>query len=229
MSISLNGFGLSIFPSEKVTRNGSTYFTMPDKTEYTIELSNDRGTKTDVHVWIDGKKVGVWRLSSYSRISIERPVDVQKKFVLLKEGTNAAYDAEIKCGKSDNGLVKVEFRPEREGCFDDSINYFGYDGRRYFNQSSSINKSFGCNNQMLECNSSGDRCSGLSAAGTGLGSDSHQRFRNVDAIHDVDIENITEINARLVVDNNSTQYRQFTPLREQNVRYSNSVPPPLYH
>lgn len=228
MSTSLNGFGLSIFPAEKVTRNGSTYFTMPDKTEYTVELSNDRGTRTDAHVWIDGKKVGVWRLGSYSKISIERPVDVQKKFVLLKEGTVAAHDAEIKCGKSDNGLVRVEFRPERERYYDDSINYFGCDSSRYFNQGLSA-KTFGCNNQMLECSSGYDRGSGLSPAGTGLGSNSHQRFRNVDAIHDVDIENITEINARLVVDNNSTQNRQFTPLREQNVRYSNSVPPPLYH
>ena len=224
MSIVLNGFSLSVYPAEKVHRFGSNYFTMADKTEYKIELSNNRSVKADAHVWIDGKKVGVWRINSHSTISIERPSDVSKKFVLLKEGTSAARDSDIMTGKSENGLVKVEFQPEKESC------------KGYFFESDCSEESLGfstnniqpmmksCTNQMY-CSAPTNTNQNLSAAGTGLGSDSSQRFRSVEPLYDIDTENITEIYARLVVDDNKTNNRQFQPLRD--VRYSTAVPPPI--
>ena len=224
MSISLNGFSLSVFPAEKVHRFGSNYFTMADKTEYKIELSNNRSVKADAHVWIDGKKVGVWRINNHSTISIERPSDISKKFVLLKEGTVAARDSDIVSGKSENGLIKVEFQPEKES-------YRGYvlesdcsEGSLGFSTNNIQPMMKSCTNQMY-CSAPTNTNQNLSAAGTGLGSDSGQRFRSVGQLYDIDTENITEIYARLVVDDNKTINRQFQPLRD--VRYSTDVPPPI--
>lgn len=114
-TIKINGFGLGIaagVPVKKILRQGATYFSMPDLTEYKLLLSNDNMTRCDVTVYIDDRDIGTWRLNPHSSISVERPANISKKFVLIKEGTNIAYQSGI--GTYDtNGLVKAVFKPEK--------------------------------------------------------------------------------------------------------------------
>ena len=101
--------------AQKVNKNNGNYFALPHNTEYKLRLSQSRSVNTDATVYVDGKEVGTWRLGKYrGSITIERPSDVAKKFTFLQEGTSEASDAGISTGKSENGIVRVVFKPEKE-------------------------------------------------------------------------------------------------------------------
>ena len=75
--ISINGFSLGIMnpiDTRKKVINGANYFLMRHGSSYKLKLYNDRSTKCDAEVWIDGEKVGVWRIEAYGSTTIERPV-----------------------------------------------------------------------------------------------------------------------------------------------------------
>lgn len=219
-SIFLNGFSLRIVsdnPVEKVTHKNSNYFSLPHKSEYAIQLGNNHGVKADVHVWIDNEKIGVWRINAYGKITIERPANINRKLVLLKEGTSVAREALIRDHDSSNGLVKVMFYPEK--TYNDNI-YWQNDCS--YNSCDSISTPIkkSCGFHQMSNNST------LSPAGTALGDDSYQRFRKVGSLTTIDDENITTIYARLVVDDNVTARKKYMPLNQVN--NSMSIPPPLY-
>lgn len=116
-SVQLNGFSIEILsdggPVEKVIHSGSNYFSLPHGSEYKIRVGNDHGIRTDAHVWVDGEKAGVWRINPYSRVTIERPAHVARKFTLLDESSGSARGAGVEMGAEENGLVKIIFKPER--------------------------------------------------------------------------------------------------------------------
>ena len=112
--ISINGFSLGIMnpiDTRKKVINGANYFLMRHGSAYKLKLYNDRGTKCDAEVWIDGEKVGIWRIEAYSSTTIERPAAINRKFVFLRENSSSARSAGIASGSSDNGLIKVIFKP----------------------------------------------------------------------------------------------------------------------
>lgn len=216
-SIFLNGFSLNIIsdnPVEKVIYKNSNYFSLPHRSEYAIQLSNNHEVKADAHVWIDNEKIGVWRISSYGKITIERPANINRKFVLLKEGTTEARGASIHDHNSSNGLVKVVFYPEKIQHIYWQNNY----SCEYDSINAPIKKA--CGFQQMSNNSN------LSHAGTALGDDSYQRFRKVESLTNVDDENITTIYARLVVDDTTISRKKYISLNQVN--NSMSIPPPLY-
>jgi len=89
-SIRLNNFALQVIgpdgPVRKMSKGDDNYYAMPHGTEYKLCLTNSHGTNVDAHVWIDGEKVGVWRIYPHGKITIERQVGVARKFTILKEG-----------------------------------------------------------------------------------------------------------------------------------------------
>ena len=112
--ISINGFSLGIMnptDTRKKVINGANYFLMRHGSSYKLKLYNDRSTKCDAEVWIDGEKVGVWRIEAYGSTTIERPAAINRKFVFLRENSSGARSACIESGSSDNGLIKVVFKP----------------------------------------------------------------------------------------------------------------------
>jgi hypothetical protein len=123
--------------AKKRVIDGANYFLMRHNSTYKLNLTNDRSTKCDAEVWIDGEKVGVWRIEAYGSTIIERPATINRKFVFLRENSSRAHSAGIQSGRSDNGLIKVVFKPARSdfltrpwesrewndrGCFTDFLN-----------------------------------------------------------------------------------------------------------
>ena len=205
-SIKINGFSIGIaagVPVKKILRQGATYFSMPDLTEYKLLLSNDNVTRCDVTVYIDDNEIGTWRLNPRSSISIERPANIPKKFVLIKEGTNIAYQSGI--GTYDtNGLIRAVFKPEllrpkRQTRYEQVVRNPQWTlGRgRYENDSYDETYQIGIQDISSKRITTNNM---LAPAGTGLGNYSNQQFGKVNKIFNVDRSNITTINIRLVVE-----------------------------
>ena len=216
-SVFLNGFSLEILMDnssvEKVIHKNFNYFALPDRSEYVLKLGNDNGTKTDAHVWIDNEKMGVWRIHPYSKVLIERPANINRKFVLLKEGTTHAKEADIQNQVSSNGLIKIIFKPEKTNQYVTS----NFVNDTYYN-----NQSFDPTGVQYLCKSYTDTVTPvdkihrfcamndesysryvsatLTPAGTALGDTSQQRFRKVEPLESIDEMSITTLYARLVVD-----------------------------
>jgi len=236
-SIQLNGFSVEILgyfgPIEKVIYKDSNYYAMEDGTEYKIRLTNTHNVKVDAHVWIDGKKIGVWRIKPHGRVTVERPANLSRKFTLLSERSQHEKYPNLRINKNLHGLIKVTFRPEVEDKLYGNMRH-GYDKEYIYSSSLPMCNSYSdtvtphtrynrnciTKAQVYE-NSIMDR---YGPAGTGVGDYSHQRFNRVTPISDIDYDNITTIYTRLVVDNDQSTYRRkYLGLREAT---QVSRPPP---
>jgi hypothetical protein len=209
--IHLNGFSLEIISDNnvrKVTQNGSTYFALSNESEYKLKLGSNLDTITDAHVWIDDELAGIWRIESFATITIERPSNVKRKFTFLKEGSNAARKAGIVKGNESNGSIKVTFKPKKQYHIAQFTTFSNASPMEKYSMKS-------C------CQSFGDS---ISAGATVLGDKSSQRFSNTSGIseYDIDSDNVTTINARLVIDNNFSQ--KYVSLKKNR---ENNVPAPL--
>jgi hypothetical protein len=116
-NITDNGFSLEILvngsmPAKIKFINGAYYIIMKHKQEYKIMLSNNNSVRANADVWIDNQIIGSWRLNPYSAIIIERPVEFNRKFLFLQEGTTIANRSGIVNHSNNNGLIKVLFKPE---------------------------------------------------------------------------------------------------------------------
>nr|QBK89239.1 MAG: hypothetical protein LCMiAC02_03340 [Mimivirus LCMiAC02] len=224
-SVELNKFSLKIITDDgdvdKIMRNGSNYYALPDRTEYKLKLGNYNNVKADAHVWIDGEKVGVWRLKSYSNITIERPAKISRKFTLLKENSRKARNAGITRGKAKNGLIKVVFKPEKKynRWQNDSFSFLSSDFR-------SDNECYH-NISAQQCMSNSNyNCNNFSSGATTLGDDSYQRFDKVESIDEIDHNLVTTLYARLIIDNNTYMYRKpYIGLRQalNTVKYPSRI------
>ncbi len=229
-----NGFSLEILdhrgPVEKIIYRNSNYYGLPDGSEYKIRLGNSTGARVDAHVWVDGEKVGIWRIKSFGRILIERPVSFSRKFTLLKDGTRDAYERGMVIGSPNNGVVKVTFRPE--------VQDFPYGPKRH-----GLEKEYLFSSEIPRCNAYTDTVTpytnynqncmlstpeyenkieiGMKSDRTALGRNSNQKYKHVVPLSDIDYDNITTIYTRLVVDNDRTTYkRNYLTLREGTRTYA---------
>lgn len=97
---------------EGKAQNGG-YVEMRHNTQYTVNLRNHRQVPCDAEVIIDGTHVGTWRVNARDEIRIERPVHDTGHFTFFELGTHEADRAEIS-RQSENGLISVTFKPEKE-------------------------------------------------------------------------------------------------------------------
>lgn len=190
-SIVLNGFAVKIScdnnNAEKVMMNGTEYFALDHGSEYKIQMSNHTKTKCDAEVYVDGDKIGLWRINSYSTISIERPTNIKRKFIFYDEKSGDAQSAGINSGKSTNGLVKVIFKPELIQKYRHCNDYYlDHSSPQLLSFSNSVNESYG-------------------SGATALGDNSRQTFGNTSQIVNVDHSRVTTIQTRLIVRNGSNQ------------------------
>lgn len=98
-------------PEGQETADG--YVAMRHNTQYRIKLANHGSRLADAEVFIDGQRVGEWRIKSFSSAEIERPVHDTGRFTFYMEGTPEAIAAAIK-QSSELGLIKVIFKPEEK-------------------------------------------------------------------------------------------------------------------
>lgn len=180
------------------------YVEMTHNTKYAILLSNDSELNCDAVVEIDGKQVGIWRVSSAKDIQIERPVHDTGLFTFYK--LDSSESRKIGLVRNDNlGLISVLFKPEKPpipvdfdlSMFDDENAEF--DGDVEFDLSSF------------------DDDDSYSAGGTGLSGKSEQKFIDVKAL-DYNESAFVQIHLRLICKEEAP--RPLTPISTQ-------IPPPL--
>lgn len=204
-----NGFSLEIirgngFPPVKLMKEGYTFYAMPNLSTYKIKLSNNNAVRTDATIYIDGTQIGVFRISSYGSIIVERPTGIERKFTLIKEGTDEGVKAGIIPGNFENGLIKVVFRPEKKhNHFTDHFALDSYDSKKIRSNSY----------QSTNCYSQEN----YSSAGTGLGEHSNQRFYETSILTSIDLQKVTTLYARLVVDEDQ--------LHDDIIPLKSSIPP----
>jgi len=227
MSANLNGYAVNILGKSVTyfTRGSNSeynYFSLPHLTEYTIKLSNNHLTRCDAEIFVDGDSVGMWRIEPLDTIKLERPANLNRRFVFVVEKSHVAKQAGVR-GKSDNGLITVVFTPENKSpsCL-------------YFNQPYLSTASFYDKNQVtyLDANSDGDSMTmknagdsrqvyqnstgsikelssaphrQYSSGATILGAGTDQHFTSVQKLRDIDYDNVTTINIRLVVAKNDAR------------------------
>lgn len=90
-----------------------SYVEMEDGKHYGVTLYNGHETRCYATISIDGKKMGRWLLEPYQRATIERPVEIDKKFTFFKVSSEGGKAAGLTKFDSNNGLVQVEFVPEQ--------------------------------------------------------------------------------------------------------------------
>lgn len=118
----LHGYGVKIvdrFGHEiPGKRNGEGAWIVPfpntrDNSEYKIRLINNHPTRCDAFLTVDDKFMGKFRLNAFDSWSIERPSQDQRKFEFHAETSRVAREAGVTPGRFTNGLVSVEFMPEK--------------------------------------------------------------------------------------------------------------------
>lgn len=243
--VRVNDFEVEIKTDSELTspkefvRNGAHYVAMQNGATYQIMLRNGRSTRADVNVTIDGESIGSWVVRPYSHVLIERHANIARKFTFFNEKSSEASSAGVTAGASQNGLVKVTFKPEKvrpqayaalQSRRDTT--WLGYrgdrgdanprasdesyrGGDRYSGDRYSVNAMSNCS----ESTRGGDR---YSSGVTLLGEESRQRFNTTTALTDdqIDHANITEITLRMVVDETPREkFVKIPPFVENTTAY----------
>jgi hypothetical protein len=182
-SVELNNFSMEVvsddFSVRKVTKNDSHYYVLPNRSTYKLRLSNNTSNRSDVTISIDSVEVGKWRINPYRSILIERPSNIDRKFVFVADNSHIARSNGIIAGDDKNGLIKVVFEPEDY--------YSQFLDSDHCGISHKMRRPFG-NDQMYD------------SGATVLGAKSHQQFGEASRIQKYDTNNTTMIYARLVIE-----------------------------
>lgn len=104
---------------------GHKYIALKNGSSYKVQLRNDRSTRCDALLSIDGEVMGKWRIPAYGKITLERPTKKNKKFTFVEEGTIDAVMGGIESGGQSNGLVTVTFFPETKRYDAEVLSYNG--------------------------------------------------------------------------------------------------------
>jgi len=237
-TVYLNRFSLEILandgPVEKVIYKGGNYFSKPPGTYFKIRLGNDHGVRADAHVFINGNKVGIWRINPYSKVTIK-----DRDFVFVGENTERAKVMRLRPGDLMNGVIKVVFLPEKfYGQEISHYNNYVYNNSTHLKKTDPTLKRWKCFNNYTDTVTPSDklnrRCllkahkyetdgmpifgSALqskfvqrtvpSFADTSLGDEANKRYRSRTELSTVDRELVTQIYVRLVADRDRTVYRR---------------------
>jgi hypothetical protein len=223
----LHRFSISILvngdPAEKIIYRNANYFSMPDNTQYTIELTNDNNVRADAHVSIHGEKIGAWRINPYSKVLVVSPAARKQKLIMSKNSGNTS--------SKEYGLIKVEFKPAKKSIaytpstkdnFDPTnVNYLC---KKYTDTVTPYDKTH--RSCAMDTNSY-DRYVENTLMPP-IKYPTHQQIM-VDSIDNIDIENITIIYTRLVVDNDRSAVNRYNLIRTtlNPNKTTSSKPPPL--
>ena len=156
-----------------IRRVEKAVFMLPHKETYGIVINNQNHMRILAEIEIDGKSIGKFVIDRYSKHTIERPVDIARKFTLYRLGTVEATESNLDAVSDDNmGLIRVIVQHEKPNY----VSTWLY----------SINDN---NNNWVKCSTN---ATPAVAGGTGLSSDSLQSFTNTtfDAKDDKYIFNI---------------------------------------
>lgn len=199
------------------------YVELEHMDNYTIVLRNNRVTRCDAQVYIDGKHVGTWRIPAHSNIRLERPAHDTGKFTFLASNTKEYLAAQLdKISRSDLGLIKVVFTPEVMPTekhnpvyevYKDSTTGEVWTYSQYYTTSGEAYTPENTSASWVTTNST------TTSGGTGLTGKSNQDFSVAEGIH-LDLSNQTVIHLRLVKRKDGSPVRPLT-------QFSTPIPPPV--
>ncbi len=106
--MNLHHYSASILEGEE---NSDGYVCLKHGTQYTIELKNEDRWRCDAEVFIDGQRVGLWRINAKKLLRLERPAHDTGRFTFYQTDTKEAAKAGIGAG-AVTGLISVVFKPE---------------------------------------------------------------------------------------------------------------------
>jgi hypothetical protein len=175
--------------------NGHRYIALPHNSEYTIHLINNSPKRCNVDLFIDGKKMGGWRIDAQRKISLERPANLNKKFTFVKEGSWQAQMGGITSGASKNGLIEARFTPEKDRFYDD---YYTNSEGNSFNNALPNSGSF---SNSLRNSAPSNSLDNYSSGATVFGGNSHQQFTTASHMEE-DTSNTVTHYVRLIVNGN---------------------------
>jgi len=201
----LNNFSVRIPEGNEIAGG---YVEMENDTKYRLILRNQRESRCDAKVEIDGKEVGVWRLKGQNGIILERPANDDGCFTFYEAGTWEGEKAGLRKGDPNLGLIKVTFTPE----FIENVNEYkvSYEYEPGFSEYTEKGISYGAK-RGIDCGAS------YGEGGTGLSGISRQRFVDAGNMR-LDYSQQTVIHLRLVCDKNRNNPRPLTS-------FSSPVPP----
>lgn len=220
-SINLNKFSVSILNEyndkmDAMNISGGNYVPLPHNTEYKIMLKSSRNVRTDATVYVDGEKIGIFRINPHDSITIERTSNVRRKLTYVDEKSLEAVDYGLDIGSKDNGLIRVIFRPEPTPVVNQTtlFNSFPYS---FDNSQKSLNNSL--NYETRSGRNVNSNTQTYSSGGTLLGKKSNQEFNDTYKLNYYDRKNITEISLRLITDNTKEDFEDFVPIKQNKTDY----------
>ena len=198
-----------IQPIEKIIYKNSNYYALSNNTIFWIKLKNDHPVRADAHIWYEGRKLGVWRMQPHSKLIVKNPAGTNKRLFVHRTSPRIGNLAHLWPDDINKGLLRIVFVPERDTLYD----------TMYFD----VKKTDGTISRNL-CSKHSDtttphthnqRWCALSTAQYedliyGLPPIGDKRYAGVSPLSEnsIDLNNITTMYARLVVDNDHTSYRR---------------------
>ena len=151
--------------------------------KYSIKLQNHAGTLCDATITLDDDNVGTFRIRPYETIEIERPSYNNKQFTYFKGGSSQSLKAGYEKGNSNNGLVKVVFKPGKKPPF---VNFsqlesttLGSSSSSPYGFSNSTSLRHSTNTKSCKHSMTSTRTNNLSEGITGLSGHSNQSFHEL--------------------------------------------------
>lgn len=208
-AVSLGDFSLEI-PEGRW--QGEGYVALEHGQIYTVCLTNHGTRCCDVRLLIDGESCGVFRVDAGKSISLERPTDSDGRFTFYRLGTREASKAEVR-RNAETGLITAIFYPEHplpepQPLRNPSPSPAGYP------------QVIPARSKSPDTDSPPDSVTALEAGGTGLSSQSRQKFYRVRTIR-WDEDAAVTLHLRLV-------HLAGGKVSEDH-RLQSPLPPPLTH
>jgi len=96
-----NNFGVTVtsqrLPAEKIIYKNKKSFKLHKNSIYSLHLTNNNNIKADVYIYLHDKRIGVWRINPYSKITIN-----DQDFILTHDNTD----------------FKLVFKPEKFSSYE---------------------------------------------------------------------------------------------------------------
>jgi hypothetical protein len=197
-------------PCEKLSEQ---YRGLVDGSTYRVVMTNEYPGQVDAILTIDGKVQGRYRLNPWETFAVERPADLSRSFVFVKENGALAREAGVVSNESENGLVQVEFLPRKKTTQSmyETRNTSAERFVPFMNDCRSGPVLKGCSGDSFDSTRVPKGCSGesfystrvpqvLGGGATALGENTSQKFTTVPDIPegDVDKEKVTVLVVRLL-------------------------------
>jgi len=199
--------------ARKFYRDGHTYVSLDNHSQYSIVIRNNHHTRCDVEVHVDGQEVGQWVVHAHSSITLDRPAHVARKFTFVEETSTTAKRTGAVVGGSMNGVVSVVFKPAKMLPVYAEVAYVrrreeGLGASSRESSSMRAPSSMRASSSFRESSPVRQR---VKSGVTVLGDDSNQRFGSERALtsSEIDWALTTEVSLRLVV--NADKYIPLSP------------------